>query len=72
MKKLIVIASLGLALAFPAFSLADNYVFGVKTPIVKSEVKNGVKGGNNVEKDFINFYITEKTLNAGDTLRAEQ
>ena len=71
MKKLIVVASLGLALGFPTFSLADSYVFGVKTPISKSEVKNEVKG-RNVEKDFISFYITEKTLDAGDTLRAQR
>ena len=71
MKKLIVIASMGLALGFPTFSLADSYVFGVKTPIVRSEVKNQVKGGN-VEKDFISFYATEKTPDAGDISRAQQ
>ena len=71
MKKLIVIASMGLALGFPTFSLADSYVFGVQTPIVRSEVKNQVKGGN-VEKDFISFYAKEKTLDAGDISRAQQ
>ena len=71
MKKLIAVATLGLALGFPSLSFADNYVFGVKTPIVASEVKNEVRGGK-VEKDFISFYTTPKTANSGSSLRAGQ
>jgi hypothetical protein len=71
MKKLIAIATLGLTLGFSSLSLADSYVFGVKVPVVKNEVKNNVKGGE-VEKDFISFYTTPKTGNTIDTLRANQ
>ena len=31
-------------------------------PVVKSEVKNEIKGGN-VEKDFISFYTSPKSVN---------
>lgn len=71
MKRLIAIATLGLALSFPSFSYADSYIFGVRTPIVKTEVKNEVKGGM-VEKDFISFYLSPKEANTETSLMTEQ
>jgi hypothetical protein len=71
MKKLIGIATLGLVLSFSSLSFADNYVFGVKTPVVKSEVRNELKGGN-VEKDFIGFYISPKTSDKATSLREDK
>lgn len=59
MRKLLAIAALSLALGLPSISYADTYAFGVKTPVVKSEVNNQAKGGK-IEKDFISFYISPK------------
>ncbi len=69
MKRLIAITTLGLALGFSSLSFAlDNYnVFGVQIPLVKSGVKNETKGGN-VERDFMSFYTTPKTVNAAAPL----
>ncbi len=68
MNKLIAIVTLGLALSFSSFSIADSYVFGVKVPVVKNEVKNTLNGAK-VENDFISFYTTPKTGNTSDSLR---
>ncbi|MEQ9619882.1 MAG: hypothetical protein RIG61_12015 [Deltaproteobacteria bacterium] len=59
MRKLLAIAALSLALVLPSVSFADIHAFGVKTPVVKSEVSSQAKGGK-VEKDFISFYISPK------------
>lgn len=40
-------------------------------PQVRSEVKNKIKGGD-VEKDFISFYTSPKTLNTTTSLAADQ
>lgn len=69
MKKLIAIATLGLALSFSSLSFAlDGYnVFGVQVPVIKSEVKNEIKGGN-IEKDSMSFYTSPKTANTTTSL----
>ena len=59
MRKLLAMAAFSLALGLPSVSFAEIYAFGVKTPVVKSEVNNQAKGGK-VEKDFISFYISPK------------
>ncbi len=61
MKKLIAISALGLALSFSPLSFAIDYMNLYTKPIVKSEVKNDIKGGN-VEEDFISFYFTRKEI----------
>jgi hypothetical protein len=73
MKKLIAIGALGLALGFPALSFASDYMGWVHTkPVVKSEVKDEIKGGN-VEKDFMSFYISPKEANnIATSLRADR
>ena len=71
MKKLIAVTALRLSLSFPSLSLADSYVFGVKTPIVKSEVKNEIKGGD-VEKDLMSFYTSPKSADTDVSLTAVQ
>jgi len=74
MKKLIAIATLGLALGLPSLSFAsDSYnAFGVQLPIVKSEARNEIKGGD-VEKDLMSFYLSPKEPNrAPSLLRANQ
>ncbi|MER3446837.1 MAG: hypothetical protein C4291_08335 [Candidatus Dadabacteria bacterium] len=65
MKRLIAITTLGLAFGFSSLSFAlDNYnIFGVQIPLVKSEVKNETKSGD-VERDYMSFYTTPKTVNA--------
>jgi hypothetical protein len=73
MKRLITITTLGLAIGFSSLSFAlDNYnVFGVQIPLVRSEVRNETKGGD-VERDYMSFYITPKTVNVGAPLKADQ
>jgi len=69
MRRLIAITTLGLALGFYSTSFAfDGYnVFGVRVPIVTSQVENEVSGGN-VEKDFMSFYTTQQTANTTASL----
>ncbi|MFQ5788008.1 MAG: hypothetical protein ACE5H1_08500, partial [Thermodesulfobacteriota bacterium] len=57
MRNLFVIMALGIVMGFSSLSFAtDSYnVFGVQLPIVKSEVKNEIKG-RNVEKEHMSFY----------------
>ena len=62
MKRLIAITTLGLALGFSSLSFAFDYMDIYTKPVVKSEVKNEIKGGN-VEKDFISFYTSPKSVN---------
>jgi hypothetical protein len=63
MRKLLAVGAIGIALSLPTISLAETSVFGVQVPVVKSQVKEEVRGGN-VEKDFVSFYTTPKTRNA--------
>jgi hypothetical protein len=71
MKKLIAIGALGLVLSFPALSFAADYMDLYTKPVVKSEVKDEIKGGN-VEKDFISFYTSPKPVNTPASLTADQ
>lgn len=71
MKKLIAIATLGLALGFPSLSFASDYMDLYTKPVVKSEVKDEINGGN-VEKDFISFYTSPKPVNTLASLTADQ
>lgn len=71
MRKLITLATLGLALTFPPFSFASDYMGLYTKPAVKSEVRNEAKGGN-VEKDFTSFYTTPKTANANAPLKTDR
>jgi hypothetical protein len=71
MKKLIAMATLGLALGFPSLSFASDYMDLYTKPIVKSEVKDEINGGN-VEKDFISFYTSPKPVNKLTSLIADQ
>jgi hypothetical protein len=68
MKKLIAIGTLGLALSFPSLSFASDYMGWLHAkPIVKSEIRNEIKGGK-VEKDFMSFYTSPRTSNTTDSL----
>ena len=71
MKKLIAIATLGLALGLPSVSFASDYMALYTRPVVTSEVKNQIKGGN-VERDFTSFYISPKEWSTGYSFRTEQ
>ena len=72
MKKLITIGTLGLVISFPSLSLASDYMGWLPTkPIVKSEARNEIKGGD-VERDFTSFYITPKTTDVTDSVLSEQ
>ena len=71
MKKLITIVTLGLALGLPSLSFASDYMALYTRPVVASEVKNEIKGGN-VEKDFTSFYISPKEWSTETSFRAEQ
>jgi hypothetical protein len=71
MKKLIAIASLGLALAFPSLSFASDYMELYTKPLAKDKVKNDIKGGD-IERDFISFYISPKNAKPSSSFRAQQ
>lgn len=71
MKKLVAIATLGLALGLPSLSFASDYMALYTQPVVKSEVKDDIKGGN-VEKDFTSFYISPKEWSTETSYRAGQ
>jgi hypothetical protein len=71
MKRLIVIATLGLALSFPSLSFAFDYMNLYTKPIAKSEVNDEIKGGS-VEKDFTGFYTSPKSANTPASLTADQ
>lgn len=62
MKRLIAMATLGLALSFSSVSLASDYMSLYTKPVAKSEVKNEIRGGN-LERDFTSFYTSPKTVN---------
>jgi|SRR6266436_439576 len=72
MKRLIVIAALGLAVSFPSLSFAFDYMDLYTKPVVKNEVRNEIKGGN-VERDFTSFYTSPRTSETtGSFLTADQ
>jgi hypothetical protein len=71
MKRLIVIATLGLALSFPSLSFAFDYMDLYTKPIVKGEINGEIKGGN-VEKDFTSFYTSPKVVSTTTSLTADQ
>jgi hypothetical protein len=71
MKKLMAIATLGLGLGFPSLSFASDYMDLYTKPVVKTEVKDEIKGGN-VEKDFISFYTSAKPVNTPASLTGGQ
>ncbi len=59
MKRLITIATLSLALSLPALSFASDYMDLYTKPVVRSGIKDEIKGGN-VEKDFTSFYLSQR------------
>jgi hypothetical protein len=66
MKSLIAIGTLVLALSFPSFSFASDYMGWLHVkPVV--EIRNEIKGGK-VEKDFMGFYTSPRTVNTTDSL----
>ena len=67
MKRLIAIATLGLAFSFSSLSFASDYMDLYTKSLAKSEVKDEIKGGN-VEKDFTSFYTSPKTMNTSTSL----
>ena len=62
MRRLVTIATLGLAFSFSSATFASDYMSLYTKQIVRSEVKSEIKGGN-VESDFTSFYITPKSTN---------
>jgi hypothetical protein len=71
MRRLATIATLGLALSFSSLSFASDYMDLYTRPIAKSEVKDEAKGGN-VERDFMSFYISPRSVNTSGPLTAYQ
>jgi hypothetical protein len=86
MKKLIAIATLGLALSFSSLgsgvaiqregsqgttSFASDYMDLYTKPLAKSEVKNEIRGGN-VERDFTSFYTSPRSVSTPTLLTSDQ
>ena len=70
MKSLIAIGTLVLALSFPSFSFASDYMGWLHVkPVV--EIRNEIKGGK-VEKDFMSFYTSPKSANTPALLTSDQ
>jgi hypothetical protein len=59
MRRLVTIATLGLAISFSSVTFASDYMSLYTKPIVRSEVRNEIKGGN-VESNLMSFYTTPK------------
>ncbi len=59
MRRLVTIATLGLALSFSSATFASDYMALYTKPEVKSEVRNDIKGGN-VERNLMSFYTSPK------------
>ncbi|MGH7889112.1 MAG: hypothetical protein ACRENF_01010, partial [Thermodesulfobacteriota bacterium] len=70
MRRLIAITTLGLVLS-TSVSFASDYMGTYTKPIVRSEVRNDIKGGN-VEKDFTSFYTSSKLANTPASLTTDQ
>lgn len=77
MRRLVTITTLGLAISFSSLgsgvaiqrggsrgtiSFASDYMDLYTKQIAKGEVRNEIKGGG-IEKDFMSFYGTPKSLN---------
>jgi hypothetical protein len=62
MKRLIAFATLSLALSFSSATFASDFMSLYTKPIVRSEARNEIKGGN-VESGFTSFYTTPKSTN---------
>ena len=62
MKRLIAIATVGLALGFSYTSFATDFMSTYTKPATKSEVRNNIKGGN-TERNFMSFYTSPKEAN---------
>ncbi|NIS09305.1 MAG: hypothetical protein GWO07_11200 [Candidatus Dadabacteria bacterium] len=62
MNKLLTVMVLTLSLGLSSLSFADTTVFGVKTPIVKKEVKDAVAGGY-VAKNLQDTFHVQKLKN---------
>jgi hypothetical protein len=71
MKRLMVIAGLGLALVLPSLAFATDYMELYTKPLAKNKVVNNVKGGD-VEKDFISFYTSPKNAKPSPSFRAQR
>lgn len=67
MKRLIAIATLGLAFSFSSLSFASGHMNLYTKPVAKSEVRSETKGGN-VEKDFTSFYTSPKSASTSASL----
>lgn len=50
---------MGLALIFSSLSFASDYMDLYTKPVVKSEVRDEIRGGN-IETNFMGFYTTPK------------
>ncbi len=59
MRRLVTIATLGLAISFSSVTFASDYMSLYTKPIVRSEVRNETKGGN-VEGSPMSFYTSPK------------
>ncbi len=70
MRRLIAITTLGLVLS-SSVSFASDYMGTYTKPIVRSEVRNDINGGN-VEKDFTSFYTSSKLTNTPESLTPDQ
>lgn len=62
MKKLLAIATLGIAISFPSLSVADIQPFGVETPIESASVENKIDGGYTVN-NYMDFYLNPMVEN---------
>ena len=62
MKRLIAIATLGLAFSFSSLSFASDHMNLYTKPVAKSDVRNEAIGGS-VERDFTSFYTSPKSSN---------
>jgi hypothetical protein len=62
MKKLVAIATVGLALGFSYTSFATDFMSTYTKPATKNEVRNNIKGGN-TERTLMSFYTSPKEAN---------
>ena len=61
MKKLVAIATVGLALGFSYTSFATDFMSTYTKPVSNNEVKTEIKAGS-VEKDAMSFYTSPKKV----------
>jgi hypothetical protein len=71
MKRLIAIATLGLAFSFSSLSFASDHMDLYTGPVAKSDVKNEAIGGT-VERDFMSFYTSPKQASTQSQLISDQ